>query len=276
MSLSAEQLRLRDGKTTASFLPALMAGDEARILSEWKRLVGDPSYVPDNLDDIWAVQLGTWIEPFALDWHQKKTGRALMRRGEVVTHPSKPYVSCTLDAYRADDGFVLDVKAIGAYRKLDEVCAYYAPQIVVQKACLSAKGGALLIVHGGGEPVEHPIDVTLEYEAQVWARVDWFWECVTSLTCPVSVAPVAANLTSEWRQFDLDALDKKGEVWPNWAYAMQSDLASWQDTHAAAKNNARATKAIKELLPADVNKLAYAGVLVARAKNGAVTIKEKE
>ena len=260
MALSEEQLRLRDGKITASFLPALMAGDETRIVSEWKRLVGDPSYVADNLDDIWAVQLGSWIEPFALDWHQKKTGRALTRRGEVVTHPNWPHVSCTLDAYRADDAFVLDVKAIGAYRKLDEVCAYYAPQIVIQKACLQAKGGALLIVHGGAEPVEHPIEVTPEYDAQVWERVDWFWACVETLTPPIEAQPITAPVLAV-KEYDM----RESNMWAE-------DAALWLENHPAAKRFASAEKELKAAVPADAARCFGHGVIVKRDRAGRLSI----
>ena len=42
--LSPQQHKARDGKVTASFLPSLMSGDKDKILREWKRLVGDPTY----------------------------------------------------------------------------------------------------------------------------------------------------------------------------------------------------------------------------------------
>lgn len=275
MTLTTEQLRLRDGKVTASFVPSLMAGDEAKILNEWRRLVDDPDYAEEDLTNNWPVQFGSYIEDFALDWHQRKTGRVLTRRREVVTHPRKPHVCCTLDAYRADDFTVIDCKASGAWRKLDDVIALYTPQLIVQKACAEAIRAALLIVHGGAEPVEHAISWELTYEAQVWDRIEWFWDCVQSLTPPVAIAPAAAPmLITQWRQFDLDALEANNEVWPNWAYAMQGPLATWALTCGKAKENARATKEIKELLPEDVNRLTYSGVVITRVKNGAVSIKE--
>ena len=62
--LTAEQHKARDGKVTASFLPKLMSGDETAILNEWRRLVGDPAYVPLDLDNVWAPSFGSYIEPF--------------------------------------------------------------------------------------------------------------------------------------------------------------------------------------------------------------------
>src|SRR6185312_16696207 len=130
MALSPEQMAARDGKITASFLPYLMAGDSDRIMREWMRLVEHPDYAPEDLSGAWPVQFGSYIETFALDWHERHTGCALTRRGEVVTHPRLPHVACTLDAWRAGDNAVIDCKALGAYRKLDEACAFYLPQMV--------------------------------------------------------------------------------------------------------------------------------------------------
>ena len=48
------------------------------------RLVGDPRYEPVNLDDNWSAQFGSYIEPFALDWHQRTTGHPIVRRGAAV------------------------------------------------------------------------------------------------------------------------------------------------------------------------------------------------
>lgn len=272
MALTALQMEARANRLTASFLPALMAGDEQKILNEWRRIVDDPAYEPEDLSDKWPVQFGSFIEPFALDWHQRRTGQALIRRGENVTHPDRPHVCCTLDAWRPSDRAVVDCKAIGQWRKLDDVIPYYVPQLVVQSGCLGAEKASLLIVHGGGEPVEHPVEWTPEYEAAVWQRADEFWRCVETLTPPVAMTPVAPPVPPEqWRTVDL--LERDG---PNWADDMRSHLTLWYATAAYAKNNAKATKAVKDLLPDDVGLVTWDGVKVSRAKNGAVTIRESD
>src|SRR4051812_23031380 len=126
--LTAAQHAAREGRVTASFMPALVAGDEARILNEWRRLIGDPSYVPENVADNWPVQLGSYLEPFILDWQERRTGIPLIRRGEVVVHPTRAWLSCTLDAWRAHDRTVVDAKVSSGFRALDEIVRYYTPQ----------------------------------------------------------------------------------------------------------------------------------------------------
>ncbi len=262
MTLTAEQHRARDGKVTASFAPALMAGDESRIMEEWRRLIGDPEHVEPDFSDNWPVQFGSFIETFALDWWQRKSGQPLTRRGEVVVHPARPYVSCTLDAWREADNTVIDCKAPGMWRKLDDVCAHYLPQLVVQRACVGAARAGLLIVHGGSEPAEYPLEWDTDYEAAVWDRVGWFWSCVTDLTPPVAIAPVAAPAPAI-KTYDM----AESNAWAEQA-------AAWLAHRIAAKAFDAATKEIKALVPADA-KLAHGhGLSVSRNKAGGLSIKE--
>ena len=340
--LSPEQLAARENKITASFLPALMAGNEQVILSKWRELIGDPTWVRDDLTDDWLPSFGSYVEPFALDWHQRKTGKALTRRGEVVTHPTRPYVAATLDAWREADNTVIDCKTINAHRALDDVVSYYVPQLICQRACVGADKAALLIVHGGTEPQEITVDLghskldaqpsdaeiaaagqlpgdahhrvagggtpsandlghdavdaqsnhaeiaaaghrvfdaqapnagggTLsDYEALVWLRVEQFHHCVETLTPPVPLPTVVPP--ERWRSLDLDNVDPR----PNWAGDMDELLAAWKHTVGPASEFEATKVAIKGLLPPDIGKLYSAGLVVARDRRNAVSIRYRK
>src|SRR5262245_53314737 len=157
MALNAAQLAQRAGKITASFAPQLLAGDTPAIHNKWLELIGDPTWVPEDLSNEWAPAWGAYGEPFIRDWHERKTAHTLHRRGEVVQHPTLDYVACTLDAYRAFDDCVIDAKVSGAYIPIDAIIAYYTPQLIVQRACVGAARAALLIVHGSAAPHEYEI-----------------------------------------------------------------------------------------------------------------------
>ena len=252
MSLTAAQLKARDGKITASFAPMLMAGKEAEILNRWRMLIGDPHAVEENLDDKWPVQYGSFIEPFALDWHQRVTGRALTRRGEVVVHPTRDFLCCTLDAYRAEDSTVIDCKALGGYRKLDEAIGYYAAQMVVQRECVGSEKAALLIVHGGAEPKEFSVEITDEYTKAVMDRVDWFWNCVETLTPPYALPSIAAPVKPE-AFYDMTG---------NNAWAASS--ATYLETRDAKRLCDDAEKTLKAAMPADAIRASGHGVSITR------------
>lgn len=262
--LSPDQVRNRDAKIGASFLPALMSGNDDRILNEWQRIVGDPAYIPDDLSDVWAVQLGSFLEPFALDWHERKLGHRLEQRGEWHMHPQRHYLGCHLDALCLATNTVIDCKVVGQWRKLDEVVSYYTPQMIAQKVCAGADAAALLVVHGGAEPIEVPVTWEPAYEALVWQRVDEFWKCVEDLTPPVFRESASAPIVPV-KTYDMTGNNE-------WA----SEAVTWVTTRKAAKDNAAADKAIKAMIPADAVKCTGHGISVSRAKSGALTIRERE
>lgn len=265
--LTPEQVRARDQRTTASFFPALMAGDDARIDEEWKRIVGHPDYKPTDLSDAWPVQLGIYLERFVLDWHERKTGLPLTRRGEIVVHPQRPFVSCTLDAWRADDNRVLDVKVSGAFRPIDEIETYYVPQIIAQMRCVGADTGSLLIVHGAAEPRELDLFIDPEYEAVLWARVDQFWWCCETLTPPIPMRTITPP--ARWRTIDLDAPHDPY----NWESEFAGALLQWQLTEIESKKHEIARDAVKKLLPEDVGLVTIAGMAVSRTRANSVVIR---
>lgn len=267
--LTPVQRAAREGKITGSFLPSLMAGNEAGIYDKWLELIGDPAWVPEDLSENWPVQLGSHVEPLALDWCERKTQHALTRRGEVVTHPVREYVACTLDAYREHDDTVIDAKASGAFMSLDHIIAYYTPQMIVQRACVQCRNAALLIVHGGAEPAEYPVAIDPDYERALWQRVDQFWRCVQNLTPPVRLRTLSPP--DQWRtiNLDLDTADNRA----NWAAAIKPALETWNANHDSVESFEAARTEIKQLLPDDCRKLTWAGVVVTRARNRAITIK---
>jgi predicted phage-related endonuclease len=261
--LSPFQVAAREGCMTASFLPKLMAGNESQIMREWQRLVGDPAWEPEELDDSWPVQFGSYIEPFALDWHERKTGRALSHRGDVVHHPERPYFCATLDAYRADDATVIDCKAPGPWRKIDDVIAHYTPQLIGQRACLGAERAALLIVHGGGEPVEHQVEWGEDYERTLWERVAAFWRCVEMLIEPVAQAPIAPPVKPQ-KTYDMSG----DNLWA-------SEAVVWLDNHHAARLAQAAEKELKGLVPLDAARAYGHGIEIRRDRAGRLSLRER-
>src|SRR5690606_3259307 len=185
-------LAARDGKLTASAVACLMTGDADKILNLWRELTGDPSYVPDDLSDIWAVQLGSHTEPLNLDWYERRTGKTLSRRGDVVVHPKREWAACTLDAW--DDALACPVecKHVGGFEKTPVVLERYAPQAHWQMIVTGAKQCVFSIIEGAREPIIETVSLDADYAAELWRRAEQFMECVFNLTPPVVAAPVAA------------------------------------------------------------------------------------
>ena len=263
--LTDEQWAKRADKIGASFVPALMAGDEKKIAREWMRLVGHPAYEPEDLSGQWGPSFGSYIESFVLDWHEKKTGMPITDRGQWVTHPDIPYVGCTLDGYRCKDNTAIDAKQWSRWSKIEECLETYPGQMVVQKACTRAQRACLLVCHGGDEPVEHELLWAPEYEAEVWHRIAWFWNLVETLQQPCALPGVKPALISAVRVVDMQG----SNAWASWA-------AQWLKYQDGAKTFAAAAKGLKELIEPDVSRAYGHGICASRSKAGSITIKESK
>ena len=261
MALTAEQHAKRADKIGASFAPMLMAGNTDAIRREWQRLVGDPAYEAEDFSNNWLVAFGSFVEPFVLDWHARKTGHELTRRGESVTHPKLPYLACTLDAYREHDRTTIDCKTRIAFQKVEDVVSHYTPQMIVQRSCMQADRASLLIVHGGAEPREYPIEIDREYETMVFARLEWFWDCVERLVCPVEIPAIAAPVVAEKIYQMTDA-----------AWKQQADR--WLQALGAAQIVKEAEKNLKLMCPQDAVKCIGSGVVITRDRANRLTLKE--
>jgi len=261
MSTLTLKQKAQRGVITASFLPYLLAGDTDKILQHWRIAVGDLDVEEEDLSTNWPVQFGAYVEPFALDWHQRKTGHPLTGRGHVMTHPQRPWLTCTLDAFRAADNTVIDVKVLGGYRRLDEAIAFYTPQMVAQKSCSEATHAALLIVHGGAEPQEHPVEWTSDYELVLWLRVEEYYRNILNLVPPSPLPSIVAPVKP------IKTYDMTGDN--RWADA----AGRWFDNAVAARDFEDAKDTLKKLTPEDAVRASGHGVTVSRAKNGHLSVK---
>lgn len=260
MSLTAEQLRARDGKLTASRVACLMTGNVEKIINLWREMVGDPSFVADDLSGVWPVQLGTVTEHLNLDWYERKTGRKLTRRGEVAVHPVHQYAACTLDGFDEALMAVVECKHVGGFESRATVIDRYQPQVQWQMMVTQSTKAVLSIIEGGKEPVLEEIGYDAAYCKELWARAAAFMLCVQTLTPPSPIASVLAPVRPS-KVYDMVA----SNAWATYAGA-------WLDSRVPAKAFEIATKELKALVAADAVRAHGHGIIAVRDGRG-VTIK---
>lgn len=262
--LSPDQVRQRDGKLTASRVACLMTGDAEKIINLWRELVGDPAFEPEDLSGIWAVQLGSWTEPFNLDWYERRTGKPLYRRGEVMVHPNFDWAAATLDGWDGDLNAPVECKHVGGFEPTAKILERYAPQAHWQMMVTGATKCVFSIIEGAREPVIEVVELDHTYAVELLARAKAFMECVRTMTPPVALAPVVAPVKAE-KIYDMTGNNE-------WA----SNAVQWINTRQARKDNEAADKTIKSLIAADAAKCFGHGIAVSRSKAGSLTIREKE
>ena len=263
MSLTAEQLRLREGKLTASRVKVLMDGGDKDLYDLWRELTGDPSYEQPDLSGIWAVRLGEATETLNLDWYEHRTGRPLSRRGEVVTSQERPWAAATLDGFdasRPDGPAVVEAKHVVGFEPFETVVARYMPQVHWQMYVTGAPLAVLSVIEGARVPRFEEVPLDLAYLAELLRRADLLWQCVETLTPPVVLPPVEPPKPAIR---EVDMTDNS-----DWS----DSATAWRENRHAAKAFRSAEKAIKELVPADARRVHGHGVEVKRSSNGALRI----
>ena len=127
MGLSPEQIALR--KTG-------LGGSDANIIAkgiseELNKLFGVKrgEIEPDNLDDILAVQMGTYTEQFNADWFTRQTNRAITHRNDHRISLEYPWMQLNLDGLTDDGKTYWEAKHLNAFTKEEEALERYLPQL---------------------------------------------------------------------------------------------------------------------------------------------------
>jgi predicted phage-related endonuclease len=262
MALSAAQHAARDGKLTATFARDLMNGVAGPINNKWFELVGDPRYEPPpDLTWVWAPALGSFTEPFHLDWYARKTGHVVTRRGEVVVHRDYPWATCTLDGWDDEIPAPIEVKHVGGREPLARIIDRYQPQLHWQMIVTGRNQAILSVIEGANEPVWQEIPLDEAYADELWRRAEAFWACVESLTPPFSVPPAPPPVVAE------RIVDMTGDN--EWA----DSAAIWLNNYVAKEKAAIAEKALKGKVPPDAAKCFAYGVIITRNRAGNLSLR---
>jgi hypothetical protein len=252
----------RRGKVTGSMMPVLMnAKTDAELYDLWATKVGLKEQPPQN----YAMGLGSYLEPFILDYVERSTNHAITRRGEIVDHPSVSDICVKLDGYRAHDDTVVEVKFLGAYRSREDFLPYYYPQVLLQMLCTGARNGVLLVAQGTAEPVAHEIFRDEIYAGEMMQRIAAFLLCIKTLTPPVALPPIIPR--DRWRVVDLSIES------PNWGAELLLHLGVYEATKVDADAHDVAGKSARAIVPDDVGKVITPGFILERNRKGIVSIR---
>lgn len=262
MALTDAQKLARAGKLTASRVAPLMTGDKAKIMAVWRELCGDPTYEEEDLDDVWAVQLGSTTENLNLDWYERKTGRALTRRGEVVVHPQYDWAAATLDGFDAYLPAVVECKHVSGFEKFDTVLQRYQPQIHWQMEVTGTSKCVFSVIEGGRQPRVEIVDLDRNYIDELMARANNLMVHVRNMTPPVEMEPVELKRITRVKDYNMTGNNQ-------WAAAAND----WSSHQKAAKLFKSAEETLKGLVPNDAATVAGYGIVAKRDKANRVSIK---
>lgn len=260
--LTEAQRLAREGKLTASRVAPLMTGDKAKIMAVWRELCGDPTYEEEDLDEVWAVQLGSTTEQLNLDWYERKSGRTLSRRGEVVVHPDYDWAAATLDGFDDVIPGPIECKHVSGFEKRDAVIQRYQPQCHWQMECTGTRQCALSMIEGGRQPYIEMVPYNKEYADELLARALRLMEHVWNMTPPVEMEPIELKRISRQKDYNMTGNNQ-------WATA----AADWLNHKEAAKLWDISVETIKGLVANDAASATGYGIVVKRDRANRISIR---
>jgi predicted phage-related endonuclease len=265
LGLTPEQRAARHGGLGGSDATIIMHGapHDLQILWEEKRGVREP---PD-FSDVLHVAMGHWCEDLNLSWFERTTGRLCAHERESRVHPEIPWMRCTLDALTtaADGGAaVLDAKTLNAFTNLGEAVEKYTAQLHHQMMVCGLERAILSCFIGTLKYVAVEVAFDWFYAAQLLDAEQAFWQAVQDGTPPVPPTPPLPPPPppEAWVSVDMTGSN---------AWAAHAD--DWLRHRAAAKAFGVAEKEIKALVEPGVGTASGHGIVVKRAKSGALSIR---
>lgn len=260
--LSPEQIKARAGKLTASRIAVLMNGDAEGILRLYEEMIGVRE--EERLDHIWAVGLGEATEQFQLDWFEKKYRLPVVRRGEVVVHPTLPWAACTLDGWVEDGGadYPIECKFTQGREPLEVVIDRYQPQMQWQMFITGANEIALAVSLGAAEQVVEYVDRAPTYIAEMVSRGQQFMNAVQRREPPVVLDPVPPPIDAN-KLYSMEG----NNMWADSA-------AEWIATEPFSRRCKDAEKVLKNLVPPDAKRCVGHGVRITRDRAGRLSLRE--
>jgi predicted phage-related endonuclease len=260
--LSPDQINARKGKLTASRIAVLMNGDAQGIMKLWLELTNDPSFVPEDLSDVWPVQLGSATELLNIRWYEMRIGTPLSRVGEVVVHPQYPWAAATIDAWDNVLRCPLECKHVGGREPIEIIIERYQPQMQWQMEVTGATQCAISVIMGANVPVVEYIERDAGYAAEMISRGKQFMACVKARREPVRLDPVPPPIEAN-RVYDMAGSNQ-------WA----DSAATWREVWPSMELCRNAEKILKSLVPEDAKKCHGHGVQITRDRAGRLSLRE--
>lgn len=256
MALTAKQIKFRSKIIGGSDANVIMGGDEDALMRLWEQKTGRAE--GEDLSNIIQVQLGSFTEPFNIQWFEKQTGRSVTHQGEEMLSMEYPIMACTLDGLTDDGHTVFEAKHVSAFAKSEETFTKYIPQLTHNMLVAGKKHAVLSVIYGNHKWGAIEFDLDDDYAAALIKAEFDFWAAVEGDYPPVPPKPVAAPIKAV-RKVDMTGNN-------NWAFY----AGEYVETIEVVKRNDNAVAQLKKLIEPDVLEAFGYGLTAKRDKRGAI------
>jgi hypothetical protein len=192
----------RKGYIGGSDLYSIMRGD---LHDLWKIKTGRA--IPDDLGNMFNVQLGVMTEKFNMDWLQRDTGYHVEKLDPLNTHTKVisdvPYQARPDGIAYDDEGvaMIVECKHTSSFKKMSDILEMYLPQVHLYMRVTELKHAVFSVIFGNRW--EHCV---VDYNHEFWMKVSTeahaFWQYVVEDKEPPLLEPAKID----WSDVKIDGL----------------------------------------------------------------------
>ena len=248
--------------------------DAMRIArGEWRALYNEKLGLtpPDDLSDVFKVQLGITTEPLHTRWFSKITGLEVKTAHPFMVHQSISYMYANLDGWIDSHNTFVELKHTNARATLREKARYYMPQLQHYIEVAGVQYCYFSIIKGNDDPEFCVVDRNQTYIDELIKMEEAFWWHVQHKVPPdIEPKGQAAALEKQALSVVIDGLRTIDMNTNNqWVVLAQE----WQETRDAAARHEVAAKSIKEIVPDDAAEAFGSGVIVRRDRRNRLSLR---
>lgn len=248
--------------------------DAKRIIEgDWLALYEEKVGIrqPDDLSDVFRVQLGVWTEPFHFAWLRDKLLMQLGSKAPRIQHPHLPWMQASVDGWWLEHDTFIELKHTNERATVRSMVETYQPQIAHYCAVMGRSFGYLSFIAGNNDPVLCKVEPSPGYIEQLVELEKSFWFHIENEVAPDSlgehVGETHAELSAEAAKVKVDGMrfvDMSGNnQWADYARTLI-------ETKPAADLFDKTKDEIKALVEKDVAEASGHGVTFKRDKRGAL------
>lgn len=244
---------------------------EGQWISLYEEKVGIAQ--PEDLSDVFRVQLGVWTEPFHLGWLRGKLLMQISKAQQVMQHPELPWLRGQIDGWWDEHDTFIDLKHTNERATVRSMSEMYQPQVAHYCLATGRTHGYLSFIAGNNDPVICKVQPSQGYIEQLLKLEQSFWWHVENEVTPADLGEdtceTAAELAAEAKKLKVNGLrfvDMQGNN--EWA----SHAASYFANMDAAEAFEAAKDGLKKLVEPDVAEASGHGITFKRDKRGALRL----
>jgi hypothetical protein len=246
---------------------------------------------PEDLSDVFKVQLGAFTEPFHVEWLRKR----MIAAGEIDDEPAyargkhhrfepHPFIGATLDAEFGEHP--VETKHTGGRKTMSELLDFYMPQLQHHLLVTGAEKLIFSAIMGNEEPVWAWVGRSEEWQERLLSDYIAFWALVEQDLDPAATTPPAGMMierdeaTGEVRAApppSTDSVPINGQIAVDMSKnnAWAAYAADYLDNEEAAKSFEAAKKALKEMVQPEHREVYGHGIAITKNKRGALLFSKR-